>query len=189
MGYRISLVSFSVSVVVVLGLVCGINKPAVSPPCPLENLMIDESLFPDGWYQPGPPRERSAPVRWGIEKLGVGFISQKNGVALQDVHQGQTVSQTEKGYLELVTSWFDSRTDETDWYIPPEFNYESPIANQFRFGCRIHKPSGVQSCQMVGQYGIYLTRFHTVMSPIMTYNDLAHILQAIDDKMAQCLNE
>jgi hypothetical protein len=179
--------------VTLLGLLaCSVirtNEAIVPPPCPMENLMIDKSLFPEGWHQEGPPRQRSAPVRWGIEKLGVGFLTQENGVAGQVVHRGENFSHTEDGYFELVDSWFDSEEDATDWYIPPEFNYESAIANHDRFGCRTYKPSGVESCQLVGQYGVYLTRFHTFMSPIMTYDDLAHILQAIDDKMAQCLNE
>jgi hypothetical protein len=119
--------------------------------------------------------------------LGVGFITQENGVAGQVVHLGRNPDHAEKGYFDLVDSWFDSEEDATDWYIPPQFNYESTAANHYRFGCRTYKPSGVESCQLVGQYEIYITRFHTFMSPIMTYGDLERILVAIDTKMTQCL--
>lgn len=166
-----------------------INEPVLPPPCPIENLMIDESLFSGGWSQMGPPDKSGAPIRWGVDKLGVGFITQENGVANQVVHQGRNPEHTEKGYFDLVDSWFDSREDETAWYVPPEFNYEGPIANHYRFGCRTHVPSGVQSCLMVGQYGVYLTQFYTDMSPIMTYRDLERILRTIDNKMAQCLSK
>lgn len=151
--------------------------------------MIDGALFPKGWSQAGSPSQRGAPVRWGVDKLGVSFVTQENGVANQFVHQGRNPEHTEEGYLDLVTSWFDSREDATDWYIPPEFNYKSTIADRYRFGCRTYKPSGVESCQLVGQYGVYITRFHTFISPIMTYNDLECIFQAIDNKMAQCIDK
>lgn len=179
------LVNFSI---ILLSLVCGINtNPISSPPCSMETLMIDGDVFPEGWYGSGTPRERSAPVSWGVEKLGVSFGSQKDGTAIQDVYRGKTIAETRTEYFKLLSFWFDNREDATKWYTPLEFNYESDIAHQFSFGCRTYEPSGVESCQAVGQYGVYLTRFHTFMSPIMTYSDLEHILQTIDNKMAQCL--
>ncbi len=184
---KISVSTLIITFILSLSLACRLTESAAPPPCPVENLMINKSLFPEDWDQQGPPRERAAPVRWGIDKLGVTFISQKNGVALQDVHRGRDVNETENGYFDNVTSWFHSGKEETEWYIPSDFNYESPVANRYRFGCHTHTPSGVQSCQLVGQYGVYLTRFRTHMSPIMTYEDLEHILQTIDNKMAKCL--
>lgn len=190
MLYRISSVGLIILLVLLVGSTCGVNEPITLPPCPIETLMIDKSYLPEEmlWYQEIPSR-RGAPVRWGVDKLGVGFSSQKNGGVIQDVYRGENFDQAEDGYFDLVTSWFDSREDETDWYIPSMFNYESVIADHFRFGCRTHKPSGVESCQMVGQYGIYVTRFRADISSIMTYEDLEHILQTIDDKMAQCLGK
>lgn len=175
--------------ITLFGLICGINTMSEPPPCLMEDLMIEGELFPEGWYGSGIPSERSAPVLWGVERLGVSFGSQENGTAVQDVHRGRTIDETRTEYFNLVSFWFDSNEDATLWYTPLEFNYDSDIADQFSFGCRTHAPSGVETCQAVGQYGVYLTRFHTFMSPIMTYNDPEHILQTIDDKMAQCFEE
>lgn len=178
--------------VLFLGLACGISTdPAVPPPCPMENLMIDLSLFPDDWYQQGPPWEKAATVSWGVEKLGVTFVSSVNGVAQQDVHRGRNVQKAKEGYPELASSWFHIREDETDWYTPTEFDYKSLVANQYRFGCQTHQSSSgeIETCQLVAQHEVYIMRFHTLMSPIMTYNDLGHILQDIDNKTAQCLAE
>ena len=54
---------------------CGVfvceDPPAA--PCDIETLVINEATFPEGWEQPGPPRARGAPARFGIEKLGTGF--------------------------------------------------------------------------------------------------------------------
>ena len=161
------------------------GEPAMSP-CPIEDLMIDESLFREGWLQEGPPEQRTALIRFGIRKLSVGFISQRHGVARHDVYEGENFEETEKQYFREVDSWFSPREGWTDWYTP-KFNYESPIADHYRFSCYTHKASGVETCAMMGQYGVYLTRFHADMSSIMTYDDLNRILQAIDGKMAKCL--
>jgi hypothetical protein len=157
----------------------------------METLMLDRSLFSKDWYQQSLPSERSASVRWGIERLGVSFISQKNGVAGQAVYRGRDSNETRAKYFDEITGpgWFHSDENETEWYIPSDFTYESTVANNYRFGCQTHKPSGVQSCQFVGQYEVYLIRFRTDMSSIMTYEDLERILQAIDNKMAQCLEK
>jgi hypothetical protein len=45
-------------------------------------------------------------------------------------------------------------------------------------------------CQAVGQYGRYMTRFHTFMNPeTMTPSDLEGILMAIDERMALYLEK
>ena len=152
--------------------------------------MIDQSLFSKDWHQQSLPRERSAPDQWGIERLGVSFISQKNGVAGQAVYRGRDFNESKVEYFDRIsaTGWFHSDENETEWYIPSDFTYKSTVADNYRFGCQTHNPSGVQSCQFVGQYEVYLIRFRTHMSEIMTYEDLEHILQTIDNKMAQCLD-
>ncbi len=165
----------------------GGTDKAVASPCPIENLMIDISLFREGWYQQGPPEEKTALIRFGVRKLSVGFISQQYGVAQHDVYEGENSEETEKQYFKELDYWFAPRDGWTDWYIPNGFNYVSTVADHSQFRCYTHKASGVMSCAMMGQYGVYLTGFYSVMSPIMTYYDLNHIFQAIDAKMAKCL--
>jgi hypothetical protein len=151
--------------------------------------MIDVSLFQEGWYQEGPPTERATVIRFGVKKLGVGFLSQRYGVAGHDVHEGRNSKETEKQFLKEVDSWFASREGWTDWYTPGEFDYQSEIADNYRFGCYTHEASGIETCKMMGQYDVYLTGLYVDMSPIMTYDDLEHILHTIDNKIAQCLRK
>jgi hypothetical protein len=165
-----------------------VDKP-IEPTCPIEDLMIDKSLFQEGWYQEGPPSERATVIRFGINRLSVGFLSQRHGVVGHDVHEGRSSEETEKQYFKEIDSWFAPREGWTDWYIPREFNYQSAIADHYQFRCYTHKASGVETCKMMGQYGVYLTGLYADMSPIMTYYDLDRILQAIDSKMAKCLAE
>jgi len=190
MSFKLYKIGFIGSVFVVL-LACSIweGEPIMPPPCPIEELMIDISLFPADWSQNSLPSERNAPVRWGVDKLGVSFSTQEYGGAIHDVYRGRNLNDAKKGYLNLSESWFQLREDEGEWYIPSDFNYESTVADQYRFGCSIHKPSGFQTCQLSAQYNVYVTRFYTGMSPMMTYKDLEHILRAIDSKMAKCFGQ
>ncbi len=149
--------------------------------------MIDISLFHEGWYQQGPPQEKTALIRFGVRKLSVGFISQQFGVAAQDVYEGENSAETENRYLKELDYWFAPEDGYTDWYVPSGFNYVSAVADHYQFRCYTHKASGVARCAMMGQYGVYLTGFYADMSPIMTHYDLYRIFQAIDAKMAKCL--
>ena len=184
---KVSLLSWITLVVLSACSILGkAGEPAMSP-CPIEDLMIDESLFREGWLQVGPPKERTALIRFGIRKLSVGFIHQQYGIAGYDVYEGENFEETEKRFFEELDYWFPIEDGYTDWYIPRQFSYESTVADHYQFRCYTHKASGVERCAMMGQYGVYLTGFYADMSSVMTYYDLNRILQAIDGKMAKCL--
>ena len=160
--------------------------PAPSP-CAIESLMLDESLFHDAIYQTGPPSKKGAPMRFGIDKRGVGFTSQTQGGAGQDVYEGRSARQTQEKFTEIVQFAFSRRKGYTDWYIPEGLHYQSAVADQMRFGCHRHEASGVEKCQVLSQYEVYLVRFHVDISSFLTHTDLERLLQTIDTKMAQCL--
>ena len=85
---------------------------------------------------------------------------------------------------------FSVREGETEWTLPRELEFQSQGANQFRLGCSTHRASDTQRCLFVGQYGVYLVRFHTYMSSdMMSYEDLEHILEDIDQRIANCLHD
>ena len=190
MRLEINLVIFTILLTLLPCSICNkSNNPVVPAPCPIEFLMLDTSSLPEGWLA-GKPRERSAPTRWGIEKLGVTFMSDSApGVNLQHVHRGENYKRTSDGYFEFMTSWFHTNEGNTEWYLPLEFPYKNTIADRYHFRCATVKHNGIEFCHFVGQYGVYITEIQTVMSPSMTYDDLAYILQTIDTKMTQCLGK
>lgn len=187
---RINLISVIIPLILLSCSVFGrANEYVVPSVCPIEFLMIDASALPEGWLG-GTPRVKSAPVRWGVDKLGITFLSESApGVTLQDVYRGANFKDTSDGYFELMTDWFHVDKGNTEWYLPLRFRYKNTVADRYQFGCATVKHNGVEFCQFVGQYGLYITRFHTVMSSGMTYDDLEQILGVIDDKMAQCLSK
>jgi hypothetical protein len=187
--FKVKIAAITIFLILLLCVACNVLWVNPPPPCPMATLMIDKSLFPEEWFQQGPPDERNAALRVGIERLGVSFISMKHGVANEGVYRGRDIDDIKASYAEEVSSWFHTYEDETEWDVPAEFNYQSSMADRYRFGCQIRNLSGVrgvQSCQFVGQYGVYLVRFRADMSPIMTYNEFNTILQSIESKLAQC---
>ncbi|MBN1935963.1 MAG: hypothetical protein JW934_14935 [Anaerolineae bacterium] len=180
-------------VMLLMLLACRIQiGPAPSPsPCSIESLLLDETFFHKDFYQTSVPSKDGAPMRFGINKIGTGFTSNQYGGATQEVYEGSDAKETRERFAENIATGYDfsSREGWTDWYIPDTFDYQSLVADQFRFRCYKHKASGVETCQAVGQYGVYLIKFEADMSPILTYQDLERMLQGIDDKAAQCLGK
>jgi hypothetical protein len=154
---------------------------------PLEELLMDETVFPAGWRggEPG-----IAPLRIG-ERLVATFHPPTNvGLALHDVYRCRSAEAAATAYEDNIDSYFFSpREGRTSWSMPPELSYESTVADQFRLGCRTHIEHGSERCQAVGQYDEYVVHFAADMSSVMTYDDLEHILQAIDERMAHYLGK
>jgi hypothetical protein len=165
------------------------GSPQLPSPCPIESLLLNESFFHPDIHQTGPPSKDGAPKRFGVDKIGVGFTSMTQGGALQHVYQGKSAYETQKKFVDDVEGEFSSREGWTEWYQPDALNYQSSVADQFRFGCYRHKASGVETCKAFGQYDVYLLRFLADMSFILTYRDLYRMLEAIDTKMAQCISD
>ena len=169
---------------------CGVLfcVPPPGAPCEIETLLVDESVFPRGWEQQGLPSSEQATISFGVEKRGTGFSTRTRGVAVQDVYRAFNARAAATGYRDF-RSLFSVRKEETEWTLPAELTYRSQVADQYRLACSTHRPSGVERCQFVGQYRMYLVSFHTYMSTqMMTYDDFEHILQDIDQRMAKCLN-
>jgi hypothetical protein len=169
---------------------CGVVRcvPPPCAPCDIEALLVDETVFPQGWTQQGLPDPRGAPVSFGVERIGIDFSTSTSGVAVQDVYRAYDARAASAGFHDFASE-FSVREGETGWTMPRELTYRSQVVDQFRLGCSTHRTSGTQRCLFVGQYGVYLVRFHAyISSDMMTYEDMEHILQDIDRRMAECLD-
>ena len=167
---------------------CGVIacRPPVAGPCNIQTLMVAETVFPDGWRPQDDANARYAPARFGIEKIGNSYLA-PDLVAVQDVYRAASAGKAREGYTDFMFD-FVRREEETDWSLPPELQYHSQIADQYRLECTALRSGGGEHCLFIAQYDVFLTEFHTYMSPeMMTYGDLEHVLQDIDRRMAQCL--
>jgi len=180
---------FLAVIVIAVASACCMEPTASPRPCPVEDLLLEESLFNEDFRQGAMPSKDAAPMRFGIDKIGAGFSSMTKGVAGEDIYLGRSVKETRRQFADFAGSEFSPRKGWTEWYMPDSFDYQSSVADQYRFGCYRHIASGVETCQAIGQYGPYLVRFHANISSILTYQDLGRMLQAIDEKAARCLGK
>jgi hypothetical protein len=159
------------------------------------DLLIDGSVFPEGWYVcigPAPPPEHIHSERGELEFLYVGFcpegFEQGIGGAEHDVFRyAPGLDVTLAYYLDFSRREFSNRHMVTPYAIPGEWSYHSPVANHFKFACAELEPFGlgprIRTCTAVAQYGEYISVFGAHMSH-MTLEDMERILTAIDDRMA-----
>ena len=132
-------------------------------PCDIETLIVGDEVFPQGWEQQGLPDSGGAPVSFGVERIGVDFSTPNRGVATLQVYRALDAQAAFRGFDDFL-SGFSPRAGETEWIEPSELAFQSQTADQFRLGCSIQLDSNTRMCLFIGQYGVYLVRFHTYMS-------------------------
>lgn len=165
---------------------CGaiVVAPPPAAPCKIETLLVSTTVFPEGWEQIGSGVPSAA---FGIERLGITFSTRIHGVAAYDVYRAVDTRTATVGYRDFM-SYFSSNQRNTEWGVPSELADYSSVAEQFRIGCSIAYPGGVEHCQFVGRYNVYVVIFHAYMSSEqMTYQDFERILKDIDSRMTKCL--
>ena len=158
--------------------------PVPTPSFPIESLLLDESAFPEGWtaYEAFEPRDG-----FGLP-ISITFSPPRDsagGMALHAAYIARSSQEAAHGYQTWADFWFWESERRGPWSVPRELPYQSQVADPFRFACYRERGDGRQVCQAVGQYGRYMSRFHTFMNPdTMTFADLERILVAIDERMA-----
>ncbi len=173
-----------------LALTClgGSYRP---PAFPIEELLLDESVFPEGW-QAG-ERTFDPRQRLPAEQIALGFyINWCPDASLGAGHEVYRFFDGPRcaalGYQKQIPGWFAPTQAWGPWEVPAELPYQSPVADQFRFGCSVDQGSSVQTCEAAGQYEAYVVRFGTSIDrehpECMSFTDLERILKAIDERMA-----
>lgn len=163
-------------------------------PVDMYDLMIDVSVFPQGWdveFGPSHPPPRKH-LRGEDEGLYVQFSTRDF-----DARATHIVCRYENDLQATISFYVDNEFPKGDWVVTPwavpeEWSYESPIADRFKFACAEFEILGRVSrfCAAVAQYDEYISVFRTHISPeYMTLEDLERILKAIDERMALYLAE
>lgn len=171
-----------------LELACGGGAYA-SPAFPIEELLLDESVFPEGWHAEQP----FDPEQWlPAQQIALFYKDGCPGrivAALLEVYRFSDGPRcAAAGYQKEIPTWFAPREGRGPWRIPAELPYQSAVADQFRFGCSTYRGSSDQVCRAMGQYDEYVLRFQTHVDhehpECMSFADLDRILGAIDERMA-----
>jgi len=169
-----------------LALILSIITASCQPQYPtIEDLLVDVTVFPDGWYEDieGPGPDSSAP--WGgirsVERTTLFFHSPTAG-AVEQIERFSNHRQASQEFdsLKLLSQ------DEGD-FIPSEPTFQNIVADQYHFACILEPqyPYPFWGCIYLAQYGTYLVNFNFDWNlNAMSAGELKNILRAIDDKMA-----
>lgn len=169
----------------------------------IEELFIDASAFPSGWKaDPAGPQVDTGQAPLGGGPMSIqqrvlffyaeGTVKGKSIGAYEQIYRVASIKIATKEFERQVTVWFPRGKYWTPWERPTEVIFESSIADQFHIACAYDTapPVFIEECSFLGQYEEYLVWFSTDMSPdYMTYEDLEHVLQAIDERMAHYLGK
>jgi len=167
--------------------------PYPTPAFPIENLLLDESAFPEGWraVRPFDPEHRVP-----TQQVARDFLTGKchplvTGVGQEVYRFYGGASSAGEAYPQQIAIWFSPNWG--DWSIPAGLSYDSRVADQFRILCYIDEEFHCTRCVALGQYEEYVVRLNVRLDPehpeCLTFTDLERILVAIDDKMALYLGE
>jgi len=161
----------------------------------VEELLLDESAFPEGWKTRGPfEPDDGLPA----ERVAVDFDAYPNPdtslAAWQEVYRfwGGTRC-ADIGYRSEGLVWFAPWPGRGPWRPPTELSYQSAVAGRFRLECCAPEGSSMQTCQAMGEYEEYLVVFRVDVDARypdhMGFGDVERILVAIDKRMAVYLDK
>jgi hypothetical protein len=150
--------------------------------CPIESLIIDEHLFPEGTYAEslispisGKPKESVARsfyyAPYDIFHAVINWHSSRSA-------KGEFNNDIETG--------FDTDQYMGPWETPSKV-YSSAVADNYYVACGI--VHGDYQCRLAATYGNYSVYFRAdVGEEGITLQKVNEILQAIDETMAKCVN-
>lgn len=173
---------------------CGAYVPP-PPPCPIASLFVDEALIPEPLVSLG---SGDPPARYGVEFEEIEFVhpqEYEGGKVRQVIYRAENEWRAMRGYKDFVDTYFYAGPsfhcddEETVWDIPAAIDFESSAADEWQLGCTIECTTDPQCCQYIGRYGVYFVWYYAWMSEVVTYTEFEDILEDIDSRMTQCLEQ
>lgn len=161
---------------------------------PTEELLLPTEQLPSTWELSGSPRSMGPHIGFGDQDdayVNFKLESSKYHIASHFVLYYPSMRKAEAEYLTMTRSEFSDNSIAVDkpWETPIELSYVSSHADQFRVACTINNVAGQkQVCKMMGQYGQYVTIFHSVIrTDTMSLRQFNDIIQFLDGMMVQKL--
>lgn len=166
----------------------------------IEELLIDVSVFPPGWRVVRGPGQLPYEIRpRGVEDhLYIQFSPERLAAsATHQVYQFRSEGTAAEEYRRVPPMSFYNADRITRWKAPKELQYQSPVADQFRFECadfhggypRVRS----KDCIAMGRYDEYISIFSLSVSPPEDMTEhmalLERILKVIDERMAHYLGK
>lgn len=165
------------------------RQPSVEYP-PIDELLIDLSVFPEEWEITEPDFEHPPHAPWSGPGHLVEYVRQ-NFYSSFDLYTGVIVEIRRYDSRQSATREYERRLevifreDSYTWTTFPEVAHESTIADHARHAC------SEVGCAYFARYGVYTyhcgVRIHD--ADTITYTDVLPVLfQAIDERMTLALD-
>jgi hypothetical protein len=170
---------------------------------PLDEVVIDESPFPDGWIASEPSTDFPPLVPWTSGRGEVADVVSRSfsfydsscnpgGFAGVTIQRFRRIRHAIKEYEHEVSTAFRMRAEvnQTPWSVPESLSsFESSSTDRYRYACStIFSQVG---CYYVAQYEVYTVAFYSGLgdTDVFTYTDLLPVFHAIDERMIFALEE
>jgi hypothetical protein len=155
---------------------------------PIEDLLVDATVFPPGWHADpeGPEPDPSAPFGGikSVERTTLYFHSNTAG-AFETIERFKSSGGAWDEFNNQKDSLFRTSEFQGPYEIPEELPYESRLADRFYLACWRPEYTPMLGCDYLAQYGPYLVPLNLGWDPdTMTPSELEKILLAVDDKLA-----
>jgi hypothetical protein len=178
---------------------CVSPQSAVEHP-PIDQLLIDESPFPQGWEASDPDADFPPPAPWTTARKEVEYIdrtyhtlSERGGRAFIRIQRFGNSRAAADEYADKADIAFREGEWNTPWIVPAGLAFESTVADQYRYACSMEGPGELAwpVCAYVAQYGVYALEFYIDFydTSVITHTDVLPIFQAIDERMEEHLGE
>jgi hypothetical protein len=156
---------------------------------PIDQLLIDESAFPEGWKATEPDLKHPPRAPWSgrtamAAYIDRGFYTESGeGAASIVIRQFDRPRAAAREYRNKADVVFRDREWNAPWAVPDDLQFECSQANQCRYGCS--QVLGQARCAYVAQYDVYTVVFNIQLydTSMIEYADLLPILQDIEKRM------
>jgi hypothetical protein len=171
----------------------GSVSTATPLPFQLDQLLLDESVFPVGWVAIESP-SLALEGRGQVDDLKMEFrCIADSSLFFHEIYR--YTDERAAGRRFRRHSDFSSTDRITEWETPSELKYESQVAERFCFACadfRGYPTERYTACQAMGQYHEFISSFSISyvrenMANCMSWSDLERILRAVDERMMRHL--
>jgi len=166
--------------ITVLSLTCCTD---MSIECDVKALILDANDFPEGVYL----EQLYSPSKSGAGNSASRSFSFATDLLLQEIISTKNPNHAKDIFIEESESVFDEDNFRGPWKTPPQVNFQSIIANNYRVACGM---SGVYQCRMIATYDNYFVFFRSYISEegidLPIYNEL---LRKIDVRMNRCVSK
>lgn len=164
---------------------CSYLETAPQRPFTTLELLISLSEMPPGWTVSDRPKKLKDEI--SIEDASVTIFQADTDFprrgAMHRAYRYRNRSTAKQVYEEFV---IPSQFGTT----PPEWTYQSPVADQSYFACYDYEGREPLTCEWSGRYEEYVVVFGSWIIPgRMSLQDMERVVRAIDARMAQYLGK